>query len=346
MEIELIVCIILLVVIIALLLVNMNQKQSHKELDRVQRQVTNDLLNFQSSVTSMLRQDMNQLNETTSDRLFKMEHNVNEQLHKGFQTNGIVFQEVMQQVTKLQESSSHLQVLRDDISALHLIFNDKKTRGIYGEIELYTLLESAYGEQFCKQYKLSNGYIVDAVIFGNEALGMIPIDSKFPLENYNRLQDPSINKIQKAQIANEFKSDVKKHIQAIANKYIIKNETSEFAYMFIPAEAIFSYIHANLIEIIQYSYEQKVYLVSPTTLMAYITAIKALYLEQLKNEKMKEIQIELQKLSVEFERFSKRYQLVQKDYEKVYKEMQDVLISAHKIQSRFKKIEAVEFEED
>ncbi len=345
MEIEIIICILLLIVIIGLLIISMNKKNNRTEIEQVRRQVTQDLLSFQSNVSTMLRQDMNQLNETTSDRLYKMEHNVNEQLHKGFQTNGVVFQEVMQQVNKLSESQSHLQVLKDDITSLHLIFNDKKTRGIYGEIELYTLLESAYGEQFKKQYKLSNGSMVDAVIFGNEALGMIPIDSKFPLENYNRLQDPSMNRVQKQQIANDFKNDVKKHIQSISSKYIIANETSEFAYMFIPAEAIFSYINANLIEVVQYSYEKKVYLVSPTTLMAYITAIKALYLEQKKNEKMHEIQEELLKLSVEFERFNKRYQLVQKDYEKVYKEMNDVFISANKIQKRFEKIEAVELEE-
>ncbi len=340
MQIELLIIISLLLVIMFLLI---TQKINTKS--KPNDQMNQELLTFQNNISQMLRQDIHHFSETTNDRLYKMEHHVHEQLNKGFQSNGVVFQEVMHQINRLHESSAYLEMLKNDITSLHTIFNDKKTRGIYGEIELYTLLESAYGEQFKKQYKLSNGCVVDAVLYGNETLGMIPIDSKFPLENYNRLQNATLTTTQKQQLANEFKNDLKKHIQSISSKYIITDETSPFAYMFIPAEAIFSYVHANLIEIIQYSYEQKVYLVSPTTLMAYITAIKALYLDQKKNEKMQDIQLELSKLSIEFERFHNRYQLVQKDYEKVYKEMNAVLISANKIQQRFEKIEAVELEE-
>lgn len=340
----------LLVVVMgfAFVLVKQANQRSDAEVEKMRRQVSDDLFVFQNNLMSAIRLDMNTLNENTSNKMLRMEHNVNEQLHSNLTTTSKVFQEVMKQVVQINQTQDQLKTLGYDISNLHKIFNDKKTRGIYGEIELYSILESAFGDnrqRFQTQYKLSNNSIVDAIVFGNGALGDIAIDSKFPLENFNRLQDSSLNAAQKTVALNEFKNDVKKHIQTIAQKYIIANETSEFAYMFIPAEAIFAYINANLSEVVQYSYEQKVYLVSPTTLMAYLTAIKALYLGIQKNERMQEIQDELIKLSTEFARFVKRYESVASDYDRTYRDMKDVLISASKIAKRFEKIEAVELDD-
>lgn len=339
----LIVVIVALAIVIVVLLTH--TKRGHAVDDMTRLQINQQLLAFQSAITQTLRNDMNMLNENTSDRLFKIEHSVNEQLNMGFESTNKVFTEVMKQISKIDTTQEQLKLLSGDIASLHSILNDKKTRGIYGEIELYSLLESAFGldyTRYAKQYKLRSGFIVDAVIFGNDALGIVPIDSKFPLENFNRLMDSSIPNIHKQTLQNEFKRDVKKHIQVIASKYIVTNETSEFAYMFIPAEAIFSYIYANLSDVVEYSYQEKVYLVSPTTLMAYITAIKALYLGQEKNEHMQDIQNELVKLAGEFERFTRRYENVQRDFDKTYVDMKDVLITANKIIARFQKIEAVE----
>lgn len=325
------------------------KQRQRDEKDTMQLQMTQQLLNFQNALMQAIRQDMNMLNENTNTKLFTMEHSVNEHLQVGMEATHKAFSEVMKQITKIDYTQEQLKQLNEDISGLHTIFNDKKTRGIYGEVELYHLLENTFGldyTRYAKQYKLSNGTIVDAVLFGNDALGMISIDSKFPLENFNRLMDPQLSSIRKQMVQNEFKNDIKKHIKAIASKYIIANETSEFAYMFIPAEAIFSYINANMSELVTYSYDAKVYFVSPTTLMAYMTAIKALYLGQRKNEKMQDIQVELQKLSLEFERFEKRYEMVQRDFDRVYQDMQDVRITANKILVRFKQIEAVELEVD
>ncbi len=340
----------LLVVVVILVFVLLKQAKpkNNEEVENIRKAMSDDLFAFQSNLMNAIRFDMNTLNENTSNKMLRMEHNVNEQLHSNLTTTSKVFQEVMKQVVQINQAQDQLKDLGYDIASLHMILNDKKTRGIYGEIELYSILESAFGDnkqRFQTQYKLSNNSIVDAIIFGNGALGDIAIDSKFPLENFNRLQDTTLSAAQKTVALNEFKSNVKKHIQAISQKYIIANETSEFAYMFIPAEAIFSYINANLQDVIQYSYECKVYLVSPTTLMAYLTAIKALYLGIQKNERMQEIQTELVKLSSDFSRFVKRYESVAADYEKTYRDMKDVLISANKISKRFEKIEAVELEE-
>lgn len=328
-----------LVVLTIIMLVVMSIKMIN-DRQYLQNQMQKQLLDFQSSIIQAVHSDLHTLNENTSDTLFKMEHSVHNQLYANLEVTNKAFQEVLKQMVHLDESHRQLKILSEDISNLHRIFNDKKTRGMYGEVELYTILENTFGVdslRYAKQYKLSNGTIVDAVIFASDSLGTISIDAKFPLENYLRLQEGEASE-------HLFKQDIKRHIQAIASKYLIANETSEFAYMFIPAEAIFAYIYAHFPDLVQYSYQQRVYLVSPTTLMAYSTAIQALYLGQRKNEKMRDIQHELVLLAQEFDRFEKRLEIVSKDYEKNYKDMKDIQITAHKIIKKFKVIDQVEWD--
>ena len=137
---------------------------------------------------------------------------------------------------------------------------------------------------------------------------------------------------------------MKKHVRSIASKYILPQETAEFACMFLPAEAVFSYIYASCDEVVQYSYEEKVYMVSPTTLMAYLTAIRAIYLGVQRNEHVEQIQQELKHLQVEFERFHKRYQTVGSDFERTYQDMRQLQITAGKIVKRFEEIQEVQLD--
>ena len=210
------------------------------------------------------------------------------------------------------------------------------------------MLEAAYGtneERYQKQYRLINGYIADAVIFGGESLGLICVDSKFPLENYRKLYDENASAQDKEVARKFFRNDVKKHIDDIKNKYIIPGVTAEMAYMFIPAEAVFSEIYSNFEDLVDLSYQSKVYLVSPTTLMAYITAIKSIYLGQTKDQKAKEIQILLNELSVEFNRFYERSQNLYKDYQKLNSDFDQVNTTSNKIVKKFEKINSGDIDE-
>ena len=265
-----------------------SEKRQQDLLFALQQQMKAEL----SSMQNMLRQDMGVMQDAAAKQIYTMEKNMHSSMQQSYETTTRVFGEVLKQVGKLDEGQKNLKELSMSISSIQNVLTDKKTRGIFGEVELYHLLENAMGsneKQYAKQYRLSNGFIADAVIFGKEPLGMICIDSKFPLENYNRLMSASSKEERKKYHA-LFVSDVKKHIQTIQKKYIVPQETAEFAYMFLPAEAIFSYIYAACDEVVKESYEKKVYLVSPTTLMAYITAIKAIYLGVERNENMAAMQ--------------------------------------------------------
>ncbi len=322
-------------------------KESNQDILQLKQQIQTEFNQFQTMMTSSVKGDLNQLNETTVNRLVSIEKKVNESLLEGFEKTNKAFSGVLEQMAKINQTQENLKSLSTNITTLQNVLTDKKTRGTWGEVELYSILESVFGnneKRFSKQYKLSNGSIGDCALFAPEPLGTIIIDSKFPLENYNRIMDASSNSEEESRARNQFKRDVIKHIKDISEKYIIPGETAEIAYMFIPAEAVFAEIYGHFDEVIQLSYSSKVYLVSPTTLMAYITAIKAIYLGQERNDRVLEIQEEFVKLSKEFERYNTRFNTVSKDFDKTYKDIQNVHITSDKIMKRFKQIEAVKLE--
>ena len=321
---------------------------NNKEIYELKEKLTLELLTFQNQITQSLKGDFTQLNETTVNRLVNIESKMNESMLKGMETTNKTFTSVLEKLARIDETQQNLQSLSENISNLQNVLTDKKTRGTFGEIELYSILESVFGaneKRFLKQYKLTSGNIADAVLLAPEPLGKIVIDSKFPLENYNKMYDENLALVDQHKARAEFKKDVAKHLKDIAEKYVSDPETAEFAYMFVPAEAVFAEIYGRFDDLIQLSYRYKVYIVSPTTLMAYITAIKAIYLGQERNEKVVQIQQEFAHLAREFSRFEIRFEAINKDFDKTYKDLQSVSVTAGKINRRFKQIEAVELSE-
>lgn len=325
------------------------QKQQYQDIRNIQDNLDQNLYDFEHKLVNSLKQDMHLLNNTTYDRLVTIENQLHSSLQQTYEKTNRSFNDLLKQMTKIDVTQESLKTLAKDINSLQNVLTDKKSRGTWGEIELYTLLSNIYGDndhQYMKQYRLSNGNIADAVIFASEPLGIICIDSKFPLENFNRMMNDNNSEQERLKAKQALRKDIIKHIDDISSKYIISQETAEIAFMFVPAEAIFAYIYGKLDDVIQHAYNSHVFIVSPTTLMAYITAIKAIYIQQERNSKVKLIQLEFVKLSKEFERFAQRYDNINKDFEKTYKDMQDLLITNQKIINRFKQIEQVKLKDE
>ena len=160
------------------------------------------------------------------------------------------------------------------------------------------------------------------------------------------MYDKDLSQLEKDKAKNSFKGDVSKHLNDISSKYIIPGTTAPMAYMFVPSEAIFSEIYGNFPELIDKAYELKVYVVSPTTLMAYITAIKSIYLGIKKNEKAKEIERLLLDLSVEFTRLKDRSETLQRDFERIIPDFEKMFVTENKIIKRFAAIEKGDIEND
>lgn len=256
--------------------------------------------------------------------------------------NNEILLKINEEAAKLNANQDVLKNAANEILNLQKILGDKKVRGIFGETQLYSIYERVFGNNnnklYQKQFSLSNGLIADSVIFGPESLGTICVDSKFPLENFNRLVELDVNSDDFLKVFKAFKQDVKGKIVDIANKYIITGETANFAFMFIPAESVYNYILANMQDIVDLSYDKHVYLVSPTNLMAYIDSIKSLYLEINRRDNMVEMQVGLKKLEEEFNRMETRRTSLYKDVEKVLNDLKQLDTTYDKINNNFSKI--------
>ena len=227
---------------------------------------------------------------------------------------------------------------------LQSVLTDKKTRGTFGEVNLNYILTSIFGEKrvvYDIQHKLPNDCISDACIFAPEPLGTICIDSKFPLENYERMTNKSLDKNLREQAFKLFKSDVKKHIDAIASKYIIDGITSDEAIMFLPAEAVFAELNAYHPELLKYAYERKVWICGPTTLMSTLSTISMILKNIERDKYTKVIHEELNKLGVEFKRYKERWDKLSKSIDSVSSEVKDIHTTTDKISKKFESINSV-----
>ena len=231
-----------------------------------------------------------------------------------------------------------------EILKLQDIFKDKKARGNLGEFILENIIKSIFGENdryYKFQYKLKNNTIADLVIFSDDPLKLFCIDSKFPLTNYQKITDDNLTNTQVQDAVKEFKKDVKKHIDDIKNKYIIKNETADFAIMCIPSEAIFSYIVSNLYDMVCYAQEHKIIIASPTTLPVMISnvymAIKNIEHSKFANEIAKK----LSNLKDEFERFSKRFQDLENNFKNTSESFDEINITSKKLVKQFLDVENI-----
>ena len=302
-----------------------------------------DFLVFSKQISS----DISSLKDSTTDRLLDIENRLNNNILKTSEITNTTFNSINERLIKIDENQKSLDDLKNNITSLQAVLSDKKARGTFGEVELYSILESAFGideNRYSRQYILPNSTRADAVVFGSDSLGLICIDSKFPLENFRKMYE-EVSQADKDKARSQFKSDVLKHINDISSKYIIAGVTAPMAYMFVPSEAIFSEIYGNFPEVIDKAYNQQVYIVSPTTLMAYLTAIRSIYLGQKKNEKAKEIENLLSDLAVEFNRLKDRSETLQRDFERIIPDFEKMFVTENKIIKRFSAIEKGEIDD-
>lgn len=307
--------------------------------------LTLNINRFKDEFKKSVNDDFETLNRKIEGRLDLMNAKVEERLAKGFEETTKTFGSVLERLGKIDEAQKKIEALSSNVVSLQDILTDKKSRGIFGEVQLYQILASVFGEKndrtYQKQYKLSNNTMVDVMLFTPEPIGNIAIDSKFPLENYRKMYDSELTNEERINARKEFVGNLKKHIDDISEKYIIRNETSDQAIMFLPAEAIFAEINAYHTDVIDYAYRKNVRIASPTTLVSVLTTIQMI-LTNIEREKYASvIQEELGKLHEEFGRYEKRWKALEKDIEKVTKDVKEITTTSNKISKRFTEISNV-----
>ena len=343
----------LLILVIILLIILLVRKTDNSEitekLNRTEINVIKEISDFKGDFSSDLNKDFNNLNDRIERKLNLINQKVNEKLEDGFDKTNKTFNQVMDRLTRIDEAQKKIDGLGSEIVSLEGILTDKKSRGIFGEVNLYHILSSIFGEKNDKiyqtQYTLSNTTIADAIVFGPEPLGTICIDSKFPLENYRRLVEKGITSTERELRSKTFESDVKKHIDAIASKYIINGETTDQAIMFLPAEAIFAEINAYHTNLVKYAASKKVWITSPTTLMSLLTIIQSVLMGLERDKYTSVIHDELNKLGVEFGRYRERWDKLSRSIQTVNNDVENIHKTTEKITKRFDSINNVKMDE-
>src|SRR3989338_3050704 len=257
-----------------------------------------------------------ELAEKVSERLAESERPLSENMHSQLKSSSDIVRDVTEKLTRLDETNKQVVSFADQLKSLQDILKNPKQRGILGEYYLETLLKNVLPVgSYQMQYPFADGTIVDAVVFVRDKI--IPIDSKFSLENYNRLVEerdaPERERLEKG-----FKADLKSRIDETA-KYVKPSEnTMDFAFMFIPHEAIYydllvaqvGAVKINTRDLIEYAFKEKhVIIVSPTSFLAYLQTVlqglKALQIEESAKEIRKNVE-DLQKHLRSYEEYHQK----------------------------------------
>lgn len=296
------------------------------------------------NATQHLATSIETLSKTVDGRLEQIGGKVNERLDEGFKKTNETFVSVMTRLATIDEAQKKIDGLTTNMVSLQELLGDKRSRGAFGEVQLEALVRNIMPPQsYEMQYSLPNGTRADCVLKLPEPTGMVAVDSKFPLENYHRMfgtETPAERLVAEKQ----FKADIKKHVDDISNKYIIADVTSDGAVMFIPAEAVFAEIHAHHPEVVDYAMQRRVWIVSPTTLMAVLNTARAVMKDVETRKQVHIIKDELGKLGKEFGRFDERMKKLADHIRQAHEDAQDVRTTSQKISKRFTSIEQVELD--
>ncbi len=235
----------------------------------------------QNTSLSLLLQQMSELQKTVDHKLGENEKSIRESLQFQSTQSSKIISDITERLTRLDEGNKQVLGFTESLAQLQDILKNPKQRGtILGEYYLETILSKVLPPKtYQTQYQFKNGDIADAVVFVGKKI--IPIDSKFSLENYNRIIEANKEGGEIEGFVSEFKKDIKKRIDE-TSKYIKPAEdTLDFAFMFIPHESIYydllvaevGSIKVNTQDLVNYAFEKKVIIVSPTSFLAYLQTV-------------------------------------------------------------------------
>ncbi|THF66332.1 DNA recombination protein RmuC [Pseudothauera nasutitermitis] len=286
------------------------------------------------------------LTRTVNERLEAIGGQVNQRLDEGFRKTNETFASVMARLATIDEAQKKIDGLTRNVVSLQELLGDKKARGAFGEVQLEALVRNALPPEAREfQATLPNGTRVDCLLKLPPPTGNVAVDAKFPLENYHRMLDGALAEADRRAAQAAFRADLRRHVDAIAAKYILPGVTSDGAVLFLPAEAVFAEVHAYHAEVIEYAQARRVWIVSPTTLMAVLNTARAVLKDVETRRQIHVIQDALGKLAKDFQRFDERMNALARHIEQAGRDVQEVQISSRKISAHFQRIESARLEE-
>jgi len=316
--------------------------QTLGEQGRAQQELLNNALR---TVNQQVTGTVESLTRTVDGRLEQISGKVNERLDEGFKKTNDTFISVMARLATIDEAQKKIDGLTSNVVSLQELLGDKRSRGTFGEVQLEALVRNILPPTAYEfQCTLSNNARADCMLMLPEPTGRVAVDAKFPLENYHRMFADDVAETDRGAATRQFRADLRKHIDDISSKYILPNETSDGAVMFIPAEAVFAEIHAHHVEVVEQAMHKRVWIVSPTTMMAVLNTARAVIKDVETRRQVHIIKDELAKLAKEFSRFDQRMRKLADHIRQAHHDAEEVRVTSDKITRRFEQIERVDFD--
>ena len=359
----LLVVLIVAVIGVAVLVVRANTSTDTQEVDDLresleqmaqnQTLLTNTIETYtklQAASTDALKDSMNQsqvkLSADLNERLVTVQEKMGTTLTDSAKATASSLGELSQRLEAIDKAQSNITNLSEQVVSLQHVLDDKHARGAFGEVQLNDIvLDALPPSAYDFQAVLSNGKRADCLIRLPNPPGPIVIDAKFPLSAYTEMLNAD-NDNDRARYARQLTSDTRKHINDIADKYILVGETSDSALMFIPSEAVYAEIHAHHPSVIELSHKRKVFIVSPTTMMATLTTVRAVLRDVKMREQAGLIQVEVVTMMKDVTRMMERVGKLEGHFDLAQRDIKDIRTSAVKVSSRGTKIEALELTDE
>ena len=315
-----------------------SQGQAMTALQAQLELLANQAATSQAQMAEQLRQQEAQLSKRLQEQLGSMSERMSQNLQKQTQNTHENLTSLAERLAVIDAASQQITTLTSHVTSLQNILSNKTERGAFGEVQLENLVRTVLPPNAYEfQHQLSNGKRADCVLRLPNPPGDIVIDAKFPLEAWQALQDAP-DEVAKQAARKALGVAVKGHVKDIADKYILSGETAESACLFLPSEAVYAELHANMQSIIEDSYRARVWIVSPTTMMATLNTVRAILRDSRMREQTALIQNEIIKLIEDVVRLDKRVESLDKHFNQAIKDVSDIRTSTGKITKRGERI--------
>ena len=285
-----------------------------------------------------------ELGRSVAERLDAVSKQLGESLTQSADKTTRTIGELQTRLVVIDEAQKSLTALSSQVIGLQDILDNKQTRGAFGEQILENLVRDALPDSIYEfQATLSNRTRVDCLIRLPNPPGPIAVDAKFPLESYRAMTDAG-DDAARTLASRAFVTDMQKHIADVAGKYILPGETAESALLFLPSEAVFAELHSRFPAVVEAAQRRRVWIVSPTTMMATLTTIRAVLKDARMREQAGEIQKQVTALTEDIGRLIDRVESLRRHFGQAENDIRQIETSADKIARKTERIEAVQLE--
>ena len=292
-----------------------------------------------------VQESSERLTKSVNDRLEKVQDRMGDSLQKSSKETAESVTKLTERLTVIDQAQQNITKLSTEVVGLQHILDDKQARGAFGEVQLAAIVEDALPNSAYEfQSVLSNGKRADCLIKLPNPPGSVVVDAKFPLTAYRNMLNAEDDAGRTA-FAKQLGEDVKKHVRDISERYIIPGETADSALMFLPSEAVYAELHAHHPAIIEASYKARVYIVSPTTMMATLTTVRAVLRDVEMRKQAGVIQTEVGTMLTDVGRLSERVDSLRRHFDQAHRDIDQIEISAGKVQNRGTRIHELDLGE-